>query len=366
MDGQSGKKWVASASMIRDIPEVPLSIDRYEKRLYVCYYAKNAVNDSSWLPMMVETISDACNVPTCHIYTKTRQRQRGANQYQKLQDKGETFCVTEGGLRFFVNLADYLDTGLFLDHRQTRSLVRKAAGGKDVLNLFCYTGSFSIYAADGGARSVTSIDLSQTYIKWAQRNAGLNDQQRVHKFSAEDVFLFLKRERKDKYDLVVLDPPTFSNSKRMGRDLDLQRDHPQLIASVVRLLRPGESSFFRPNARKFKLSPMLQPHTVVQDISPPHARLIFAGPMFIAVGDSSRRQENLKISPFCADTNVVEFAVKATTKVVNRMIGAEDVACSKNPWIQVAIDTSLNWPAALITRGAVVDSAAILRGTIDQ
>ena len=162
--------------------------------------------------------------------------------------------VHENGLKFLVNLQDYLDTGLFLDHRITREMVRAQSAGKNVLNLFCYTGSFSVYAAAGGAEKVVSVDLSKTYISWAERNMKLNFPDRKHdEFIQADVLSWIKTAPVDAFDIVVLDPPTFSNSKRMEGILDVQRDHATLINDCLRCVRPGGSLYFSTNFTNFRL-----------------------------------------------------------------------------------------------------------------
>jgi len=162
--------------------------------------------------------------------------------------------VQEGGLQFLVNLTDYLDTGLFLDHRPTRAMVREQSRGKDVLNLFAYTGSFSVYAAAGGARSVTTVDLSNTYLDWARDNFRLNGLDLpAHEFVAANVTEYLPTLPSHCMDLIVCDPPTFSNSKRMPGVFDIQRDHPALINQCLRLLRADGVLYFSTNNRRFKL-----------------------------------------------------------------------------------------------------------------
>ena len=160
----------------------------------------------------------------------------------------------EGELQLEVNLTDYIDTGLFLDHRQTRDLVRRLAAGKDVLNLFCYTGSFSVYAAAGGARSTCSVDLSATYLTWARRNLQLNGftDERQHRLVRADVMAFLRELPEASYDLAIVDPPTFSNSKSTDTVFDIQRDQRELLELTLRGLRPGGTCLFSTNRRKFK------------------------------------------------------------------------------------------------------------------
>lgn len=249
----------------QDIPEVPLVVDWYEGRLHVATLERPDEHPAAWLDRMVESAREALEVPPDAAFVKRRERQRtaeGPRQYEKLGHEGRRFVVSEGGLRFLVNLSDYLDTGLFLDHRQTRALVRAEAAGKRFLNLFAYTGSFTVYAAAAGA-ATTTVDLSNTYLDWARDNLRLNELAGPHKsltqhdFVRDDVFGFLDgaRRRGSLYDLVVLDPPTFSNSKKMDRTLDLRRDHPALLADVLSVMPPGGVLWFSTNARKFRLDP---------------------------------------------------------------------------------------------------------------
>jgi 23S rRNA (cytosine1962-C5)-methyltransferase len=200
-------------------------------------------------------LSEVLAVAPEAVFFKTRQRKEGrAGQYQKLDAAGAEFPVQESGLRFLVNLTDYLDTGLFLDHRTTRGLVREEANGKRVLNLFCYTGSFSVYALAGGASRVVSVDLSKTYLAWTERNVALNFPGGApHETLHADVLATLKSLPAGSFDLIVLDPPTFSNSKRMEDFLDIQRDHPALINDCLRLLSAGGVLYFSTNFTKFQL-----------------------------------------------------------------------------------------------------------------
>ncbi|MEP7246080.1 MAG: class I SAM-dependent methyltransferase, partial [Gammaproteobacteria bacterium] len=176
----------------------------------------------------------------------------------------------EGGLKFRVNFDDYLDTGLFLDHRPTRARIRELASGKRFLNLFSYTGAVTVYAAAGGARSSASVDLSRTYLDWAERNLGINGlASRNHSMVQADCREWLEQAAlaTERYDLIFLDPPTFSNSKRMEGVLDIGRDHAALIDASVRVLAPGGLLVFSTNAQKFKLDAALGERYDVRDIS---------------------------------------------------------------------------------------------------
>ena len=175
--------------------------------------------------------------------------------------------VEEGGLKFLVNFTDYLDTGLFLDHRATRARIRAASKGKRFLNLFCYTGVATVYAAAGGAAATTSVDMSRTYLDWAKRNLSINGIRGEHRFVQEDCLAWLAADDQERYDLIFLDPPTFSNSKRMDREFDVQRDHVDLIRSTLQRLAPGGLLLFSSNFRKFKLDGAALADLSVRDIT---------------------------------------------------------------------------------------------------
>lgn len=241
-----------------DIPEFPLAIDWYEGRLHVAEYERDHPLDEeeylTWRSGCRQIMAETLEVAPELIWFKSRSRQKGTAQYEKFADRGQEFFVHEDGLQFKVNLSDYLDTGLFLDHRQTRKLVRQAAKGKSVLNLFAYTGTFTVYAAAGGASATTTLDMSATYLQWAEENLKINQLNGTqHRFIQTDVTTWLRSEPTEKFDIIVLDPPTFSNSKRMSHSLDIQRDHTYIINRCLQRLRPGGTLFFSTNFRKFKL-----------------------------------------------------------------------------------------------------------------
>ncbi len=262
----------------RDIPEIPLAVDWYEGRLHVSEYARGegpeeAEGDdrdgpSAELAALLRAAAEALAVPLDDCFLKERRRQRGKAQYGRVERSDERLAVQEGGLLFWVNLRDYLDTGLFLDHRPTRALVRAEAEGKRVLNLFAYTGSFTVYAAAGGAAHTTSVDLSQRYLDWASDNLVLNGLAGPqHELLRADVLSYLRDAPAASFDLVVLDPPTFSNSKRMQGVLDLQRDQEALLQGAARLLAPGGQIFFSTNFRRFRLEEAALAGLVAHDIS---------------------------------------------------------------------------------------------------
>jgi 23S rRNA (cytosine1962-C5)-methyltransferase len=177
-------------------------------------------------------------------------------QYEKIDTKQEFFTVLENGMKFQVNLTDYLDTGLFLDHRITRKMVKDVCKNKRVLNLFCYTSSFSVYSALGGAASVTSVDLSKTYLNWGEDNFVINHLKDAGKyvFIHADVKQYLKTLAPNSFDLVIMDPPTFSNSKRMKDFLDIQRDHVELINDVLAATTEGGTIYFSTNFSRFVIA----------------------------------------------------------------------------------------------------------------
>ena len=258
----------------QDLPEFPLCIELYGELVYLAEYKRHhgmSENEhEDWLDRSIEVISEVLELPEENIYVRQRQRKAGRQgQYEKLNSEQHFFMVEEGGLRFRVNLTDYLDTGLFLDHRITRSMVRQESEGKQVLNLFCYTGSFSVYAAAGGASAVHSVDLSKTYLSWAEENLHLNgilDRSR-YLFIHADVKQYLDDLPAEKFDLVVMDPPTFSNSKRMRDFLDIQQDHVELINKTLRAMKEGGVLYFSTNFRKFRLDQVLIKSNSIRDIT---------------------------------------------------------------------------------------------------
>ena len=241
-----------------DMPEFPLVIDRYEDIAHIAEYERNHGMDeqahSEWLANCLQVISEVLEIDERYLYLKHRQRQKGISQYERFSRIGAEYIVRENGLRFIINPTDYLDAGLFLDHRNTRQLVRGEAEGKKVLNLFAYTGSFSVYAAAGGASQTLTVDMSATYLKWALRNMEINGfDGEEHQFLQADVLQWLEARPEEKWDIVVCDPPTFSNSKRMQQTLDVQRDHVFILNRLLERTNPGGIIYFSTNFRKFKL-----------------------------------------------------------------------------------------------------------------
>jgi 23S rRNA (cytosine1962-C5)-methyltransferase len=256
----------------RDIPEFPLAIDWYEGQVHAQIFARKGQEPLTETEEQAigETISSILQIPHQALAFKTRQRQRGLSQYEKTGQQGCPMVVNEGGLKFEVDLHSYLDTGLFLDHRETREMIRRRAEGRRMLNLFAYTGSFSVFAAAGGALATTSVDLSNTYQAWTRRNLALNGfTGDDHQLVRDDVFSYLQRAIRERrlFGLIVLDPPSFSNSKKMQEILDVQRDHRRLIESCLQLLTPKGELYFSTNKRRFKIDHGLESLPGCQEIT---------------------------------------------------------------------------------------------------
>ncbi len=243
----------------RDIIEIPLIVDRYEDHLHLTEYStpyqRTVAQHSRWLDRMAQIAARVLDVPADKLFFKRRQRQLGATQHEQVDDRRYEIEAHEGGLRFIVNLSDYIDTGLFLDHRITRSMVREVASEKRFLNLFAYTGSFSVYAAAGGATTTTTVDWSKTYLQWAQRNMQLNSYTGAnHEYIRASAIDFVyQHSQEPTYDLAVVDPPTFSNSKRTESLWDVQRDSIELLKRLLPLMSAGGVIYFSNNFRGFKM-----------------------------------------------------------------------------------------------------------------
>lgn len=257
-----------------DLPEFPLCIECYEEAVSVAEYKRQHGMEEEahdeWMEKTLEIVMEVLQVPREHIFLRLRQRKPGRlGQYQRLEKGEQKRLVQEGGLTFRINLSDYLDTGLFLDHRITRGMVREQSARKRVLNLFAYTGSFSVYAAAGGASEVVTVDLSNTYLQWAAENMSLNGftDPDKYKFIQADVKQFLPSIPSGTFDIIIMDPPTFSNSQRMKDILDIQRDHPLLINQCLDALKEGGLLYFSTNFRKFKMDTTGINTTLVKDIT---------------------------------------------------------------------------------------------------
>ncbi len=264
---KSLKKWVGRNDIRayriydKDIPEYGAAIDLYEDHIHVQEYAppktvhpqKAERRRQELLRATGRVMVERLNLDPKNIHFKTRQRQQGKSQYEASRKQGEFFEVREGGHRFLVNLDNYLDTGLFLDHRRTRALLEELAAGRDFLNLFAYTGSASVYAAKGGARSSMTVDMSNTYLEWAEENFALNGlSEKKHRLKRADCFEWLENAT-DTYDLIFLDPPTFSNSAKMQNTFAVERDYIPLLKKALALLRPEGILIFSTNKRGFQL-----------------------------------------------------------------------------------------------------------------
>ncbi|MDR3283820.1 MAG: class I SAM-dependent methyltransferase [Treponema sp.] len=281
------KKWARRNTVAcyrlydRDIPEIPLALDWYAFEsgavygrlfLYERPYQKDEAEEAVWLAAMKAAASAVLGIPEANLLCKIRKRQRGSAQYEKagadgirgIVSVGDAASITgiirEQGLRFMVDLTSYLDTGIFLDHRLTRSLIRSRAEGKRALNLFCYTGAFSVYAASGGAAAVDSVDMSNTYLEIAQKNMALNGfgGRPEFLFHRSDVSAFLENAAgKKQWDIIILDPPTFSDSKKMTGVLDINAHWPRLIAQCLAVLAVPGLIFFSTNSKKLQFDASL-------------------------------------------------------------------------------------------------------------
>jgi len=266
-----------------DMPEYALAIDLYQgaaRWAHVQEYAAPKSIDpdkaSERLQEALSAIPGVLGIPVEQIFLKVRQRQKGSAQYERLAERGEFHEVQEDGLKLLVNFTDYLDTGLFLDHRLTRRMLRELAKDKRFLNLFGYTGAATVHAA-AGARATTTVDMSRTYLDWARRNLALNGfEGQQHELIQADVLVWLEEETERRYELIFLDPPTFSTSKRMQDTLDIQRDHVALIRAAGRLLSPGAAGrllspggtlIFSTNFRRFLLDQEELAEFVVEDLT---------------------------------------------------------------------------------------------------
>jgi 23S rRNA (guanine2445-N2)-methyltransferase / 23S rRNA (guanine2069-N7)-methyltransferase len=271
------KKWINKNNLTcyriydKDIPEYAAAVDVYEKWLHVQEYKAPESVDASKAKVrvneMMQALASEFQVPIGNIFHKVRRRQKGSNQYQKLDTKDNLFQVNENGNRFLVNLSDYLDTGLFLDHRSIREFIGENSGGKHFLNLFAYTGSATVYAAKNGAKSTTSVDVSNRYLDWARQNLEVNGlMANHHQLVQKDCFNWIRSES-GKFDLIFLNPPTFSNIKKQNFTFDVQHDHVELIRLTAKLLGKNGLIIFSTNYRKFKMESAALPGLLVENIS---------------------------------------------------------------------------------------------------
>lgn len=289
------RKWAARSGVAHyriydaDLPDYAVAVDLYatpEPRVHVQEYAApktiDPVKAERRLRQALGHIQQQLELPASHLHYKVRKAQKGDSQYQRQADQGRFFTIDEHGVKLAINLDDYLDTGVFLDHRPLRLRLQREAAGKRFLNLFCYTGAATAHAAVGGAASSVSVDLSNTYLDWALRNLALNgihppDPSRrssadnPHRLFRADCLAWLQEQaekgRPPQFDLIFCDPPTFSNSKKMDGTLDIQRDHVGFLLNALKLLAPGGTLYFSTNRRGFKLDPEAFAEWQVTDIT---------------------------------------------------------------------------------------------------
>lgn len=259
-----------------DIPEYAVAVDVYQgeqRWVHIQEYEAprhvDAAKAQARLREAVAVIRETLEIPEQQLFLKVRRQQKGKAQYRKLGAHGQFHTVEEGGNRFLVNFTDYLDTGLFLDHRITRGMLSELAGDRYFLNLFAYTGSATVYAARGGAISTTSVDMSRTYLDWARRNMELNGfGGREHRLVQANCVEWLEQNAdRRRFGLIFLDPPSFSTSKRMQGTFDVQRDHVRLIKATVRLLEPDGVLIFSNNRRRFDMERAALEGLSIEDIS---------------------------------------------------------------------------------------------------
>ncbi|MGZ3789960.1 MAG: class I SAM-dependent methyltransferase [Bacteriovorax sp.] len=253
----------------KDIPEFPFIVDVYKTHAVIFEKRDNEIDAEKFdhFNFIISAVKNVLNIPEEKVIIKSRFKQKGTTQYERLNELGEFMPVKEYQAEFLVNLHDYLDTGLFLDHRPMRQLIYKEASNKKVLNLFSYTGSVSVMAALGGASHVTSVDLSGTYQEWARNNFLHNNiSSKEHNFIVQSALEYLEKAV-NKFDLIFLDPPTFSNSKKMDDDFEVEKDQIFLIKNCLRLLNPEGTLYFSNNKRKFKLDPSVNDLASVVDIT---------------------------------------------------------------------------------------------------
>jgi 23S rRNA (cytosine1962-C5)-methyltransferase len=281
------KKWANRENITafrvydKDIPQYPFAVDLYSGAIVLYQYerSKNQKDlseefeaaDKLQLEEVILTIKDLFQIDESNIFLKVRKKQKGLSQYERETEKGITKIVNEGEMKFIVNLSDYLDCGLFLDHRKTRQIVKKQVSGNHVLNLFAYTGSVSIAAALGNAKSVTTVDMSNTYLNWAESNFKLNNiSLEKHEFIRADIMEWLPKmsTKSKKYDFIFIDPPSFSNSKKMLDSFDVQKDYVTILKHCEKMLSKNGKILFSCNLRSFKFAnELFTEKFVIEDIT---------------------------------------------------------------------------------------------------
>ncbi len=270
------KKWAARLGIEayriyeKDIPEFPFIIDVYKDHAVIFEKRDEEIDADKFnhFEFVITAVKNVLGIPEEKVVIKSRFRQKGSTQYTKLEDKNEFLTIKEHEANYLVNLHDYLDTGLFLDHRPLRQIIYISAKDKRVLNLFSYTGSISVMAALGGAQKVTSVDMSATYMDWAKKNFEANNiALKDHNFIVDSAMEYLEKAS-SRFDIIILDPPTFSNSKKMEEDFEVEKDQVFLIKHCLRLLDPQGVLYFSNNKRKFKIDPAVLEMGAVLDITP--------------------------------------------------------------------------------------------------
>ena len=242
----------------KNIGILPITVDLYGSYVYILDYREDSDSNSPGKDELTDTAARMLYVKIDQVIYKNRKTRKGISQHTKIDNSGNLTEVKENGLSFLVNLYDYIDTGLFPDHRKTREIVRDSASGKKVLNLFAYTGSFSVYAAAGGAAAIDTVDLSVNYTSWAKENLLLNGyKSSSYNFHSVDTAEYLHSARKNwkRYDIIIVDPPTFSNSRKMDGTFDIQRDYVSLIKVCMDLLDKNGYILFSTNYSKFHFDP---------------------------------------------------------------------------------------------------------------
>jgi len=251
-----------------DIPEYPFTVDKYNDHAVIYIFDRNQELDREGKKLLVLIVSEVLGIENEKIFVKYRKKQKGKSQYNQIINLAYEITVEENGIKLLLNLSGYLDTGLFLDHRISRKIIMEKSAGKSVLNLFAYTGSFSVAAAKGGAKFVKTVDMSNTYLDWTRRNIKLNRQdEKIHDVYREDVLGWLEANHKQKFDLIILDPPSFSNSKKMEKSFDIQRDHSELLINTAMMLNRKGNIFFSTNKRKFKLDESLSQRFKIEELT---------------------------------------------------------------------------------------------------
>ena len=253
-----------------DIPEIRAVVDWYAGHLVIGEYSRNQ-STPNWLPMMGKAAAEALGVPPERLHLKTRKSGvKDGKRYERLNHKNQKIAVSERELKFLVNLTDFVDTGLFSDHRDTRQMVRAQVAGKSFLNLYCYTGAFTCYAANGGALRSVSVDRSETAVAWMKENLEINGLSSPdHRLIQQDVLQFLDKAaaRYSDFDLAVVDPPSYSTTRLDGSRFDIARDYPAMLNAVFKRMKPGGTVYFSTNHQNFDMNPALLQAKTIEEIT---------------------------------------------------------------------------------------------------